>query len=220
MKVVCCLESISAQASAVSNWTLVLGGAEIHGIWSIEEACTFAASRAADLIVFGEACAWEAVRQAKDELAHSCPRLRVAVLPARLEGPQHEAVYQPLLCLLAMAKDSVDELLCGISPQAPAAAAPVSPVPGGESSIDDVGSVLQVSRRQKEVLRLLLQGLSNKRISNALGISVNTVKAHVAQILRIAGVNGRGQILFQLQRRIAECGPAPLLVGGACAAAR
>lgn len=48
-----------------------------------------------------------------------------------------------------------------------------------------------LTARQREVLALLVRNLSNKEISEALGMRVNTVRVHVAAILRILGVENR-----------------------------
>lgn len=48
-----------------------------------------------------------------------------------------------------------------------------------------------LTARQREVLGLLVRELSNKEISEALGMRVNTVRVHVAAILRILGVENR-----------------------------
>lgn len=48
-----------------------------------------------------------------------------------------------------------------------------------------------LTARQREVLEMLVQGLSNKEISDALDMRVNTVRVHVAAILKILGVENR-----------------------------
>jgi len=45
--------------------------------------------------------------------------------------------------------------------------------------------------REKEVLKLLVVGCSNKEVSSALGITERTVKAHVAKLMRKVGVRNR-----------------------------
>lgn len=45
--------------------------------------------------------------------------------------------------------------------------------------------------RQREVLRMLVAGRSNKEIAEPLGIEERTVKAHVAGLMRKIGVNNR-----------------------------
>jgi DNA-binding NarL/FixJ family response regulator len=49
----------------------------------------------------------------------------------------------------------------------------------------------KISDREREVLRLLVSGCSNREIAQELGIIERTVKAHVAQLLRKVGVTNR-----------------------------
>jgi DNA-binding NarL/FixJ family response regulator len=49
----------------------------------------------------------------------------------------------------------------------------------------------KISGREREVLRLLVSGCSNREIARELGIIERTVKAHVAQLLRKIGVPNR-----------------------------
>ena len=49
----------------------------------------------------------------------------------------------------------------------------------------------KISEREREVLRLLVSGCSNREIADQLGIIERTVKAHVAQLLRKVGVQNR-----------------------------
>jgi DNA-binding NarL/FixJ family response regulator len=49
----------------------------------------------------------------------------------------------------------------------------------------------QFTAREKEVLEMLVEGLSNKDISGPLGIAERTVKAHVAKLMRKVGVHNR-----------------------------
>lgn len=48
-----------------------------------------------------------------------------------------------------------------------------------------------LTARQREVLTLLVDNRSNKEIADALGMRVNTVRVHVAAILRALGVENR-----------------------------
>jgi DNA-binding NarL/FixJ family response regulator len=45
--------------------------------------------------------------------------------------------------------------------------------------------------REKEVLRMLVEGRSNKEIGDPLGIEERTVKAHVSKLMRKVGVTNR-----------------------------
>src|SRR5262245_4150035 len=46
------------------------------------------------------------------------------------------------------------------------------------------GFPVQLSPRQRQVLLMLCEGLPNKLVGRRLGISDNTVKSHVASVLR------------------------------------
>jgi DNA-binding NarL/FixJ family response regulator len=59
---------------------------------------------------------------------------------------------------------------------------------------------LPLTPRQKHVLHLLTQGLSNKLIARELGVSVDTVKDHVAAVLKALGVSSRTQAVVAAQR--------------------
>ncbi|MSO93101.1 MAG: response regulator [Rhodospirillales bacterium] len=64
---------------------------------------------------------------------------------------------------------------------------------GGARSetIDDTFDVL--SRRQREILSLLAEGLSNQAISDRLNLSLSTVKSHVTATMKALGVKNRTQ---------------------------
>jgi DNA-binding NarL/FixJ family response regulator len=49
----------------------------------------------------------------------------------------------------------------------------------------------RISPREREVLRLIVSGGSNREIAEDLGVTEPTVKAHVAQLLRKLGVPNR-----------------------------
>jgi DNA-binding NarL/FixJ family response regulator len=72
--------------------------------------------------------------------------------------------------------------------RAPAAAAPAaSPQAWAE---------LPLTPRQRGVLDLLARGLSNKEIARELNVSVDTVKDHVAAVLKALGANSRTQAVL------------------------
>jgi len=48
-----------------------------------------------------------------------------------------------------------------------------------------------VTEREKQVLKMLVAGLSNKEIGRPLGIVERTVKAHIAKMMRKVGVHNR-----------------------------
>lgn len=55
------------------------------------------------------------------------------------------------------------------------------------------GRATTLSRREREVLRLVAQGLSTKQVARRLGITERTVKFHVASILNKLGAENRAQ---------------------------
>jgi len=59
---------------------------------------------------------------------------------------------------------------------------------------------LALTPRQKEVLTLLLRGQSNKLIARALNLSVETIKDHVAAVLRTLKVSSRTQAVVAISR--------------------
>jgi len=64
------------------------------------------------------------------------------------------------------------------------------------SSIEMIG----LTPRQSEVLGLLLKGLPNKLIARELNLSVETVKDHVAAVLRALGVSTRTQAVLAVSQ--------------------
>jgi len=61
----------------------------------------------------------------------------------------------------------------------------------------------QLTQREMEVLKLLVGGLSNPDIAQALNLSVSTVKTHMKSILRKFGCAGRTQVaVVAVARRI------------------
>ena len=60
---------------------------------------------------------------------------------------------------------------------------------------------LGLTPRQCDVLMLLLKGLPNKLIARELSVSVDTVKDHVAAVLRALGVNSRTQAVVAVGRQ-------------------
>jgi DNA-binding NarL/FixJ family response regulator len=63
-------------------------------------------------------------------------------------------------------------------------------------SMADIG----LTPRQGEVLALLLKGLPNKLIARELNLSVETVKDHVAAVLRALGVSSRTQAVLAVSQ--------------------
>ncbi len=67
-------------------------------------------------------------------------------------------------------------------------------------NLDAVAEKFSLSRRETEILRLLLAGKSNKEIEDALFIAMATVKIHVHNIFRKVKVGSRLQLLLRIQQ--------------------
>jgi DNA-binding NarL/FixJ family response regulator len=61
---------------------------------------------------------------------------------------------------------------------------------------------LTLTPRQTDVLALLLQGKPNKIIARELGVSVETIKDHVAAVLKALGVSSRTQAVLAVGQMV------------------
>lgn len=61
---------------------------------------------------------------------------------------------------------------------------------------------LPLTPRQLDVLALLLRGMPNKIIARELGVTTETVKDHVARVLRVLGVNSRTQAVLAVGQMV------------------
>lgn len=68
---------------------------------------------------------------------------------------------------------------------------------------------LSLTPRQTDVLNLLLKGQPNKLIARELGLSVETVKDHVAAVLRALGVSSRTQAVIAVSQILRRQGSVP-----------
>jgi DNA-binding NarL/FixJ family response regulator len=55
-------------------------------------------------------------------------------------------------------------------------------------------SIAGLTPRQREVLKLLVQGKSNKEIARSLNLGEGTIKVHMAALFRVFGVNSRAAV--------------------------
>ena len=78
--------------------------------------------------------------------------------------------------------------------------APVQTGPAPPPPPPPTPASLGLTPRQADVLTLLLKGLPNKLIARELNISVETIKDHVAAVLRVLGVTSRTQAVLAVSR--------------------
>lgn len=69
--------------------------------------------------------------------------------------------------------------------------------------------IAQLTDRQREIVRWVAQGLSNKEISRHMGISPTTVKTHLHNIFERAGISGRQQLAAHALRQPGAGGTGP-----------
>lgn len=67
--------------------------------------------------------------------------------------------------------------------------------PGAGRPLDRFARRHGLSNREQQVVRLLLDGLSTRRIADELGISPHTVRDHLKNLYRKTGVSSRGQLV-------------------------
>jgi DNA-binding NarL/FixJ family response regulator len=72
---------------------------------------------------------------------------------------------------------------------------------GGEFFADGEEFLSPLTPREMEILKLVVQGMSNRRIAYHLGISHQTVKNHMTAILRKLGAAGRTEAAVSALRR-------------------
>jgi len=104
----------------------------------------------------------------------------------RLSSPRLVAVPQPFAGRPVEVPASLKE------PRMPTAEAPALSATSGTLSI-----------RQREVLNLIVQGLSNKEIARALELAEGTVKIHIAALFGKLGVHRRSAVALAGARFLA-----------------
>jgi len=73
------------------------------------------------------------------------------------------------------------------------------PVSGGyEKSLFAISRNYDLSKREIQIIELILQGKSNKEISETLFISLNTVKNHIYNLYKKLRIKNRGQLMILL----------------------
>jgi DNA-binding NarL/FixJ family response regulator len=94
----------------------------------------------------------------------------------------------------------------GHSPLDPRVTRALLGLPGDDSrgSFARAHDDVELSARERQVLRLVGQGLANKQIGRALGITERTVKAHLGNIFRRIGVADRTSAALWAKDHLAD----------------
>lgn len=69
-----------------------------------------------------------------------------------------------------------------------------------DRSVPAASDAVRMSKREREVIDLIVEGLSNKEIAQRLRIATNTVKSHVHNILEKLALHSRVQIAARARR--------------------
>jgi len=78
----------------------------------------------------------------------------------------------------------------------------LSPAGNNEASatVNKYEGDFSITRRQAEVMDLIIQGQPNKIIADKLGLSENTVRGHVSAIFKILGVTNRTEAAYAIAK--------------------
>ncbi len=71
-----------------------------------------------------------------------------------------------------------------------------------EEKTVDTGSLIPLTSREQEILEQIANGMSNKRIADALDISEGTVKVHVKNLLKKLNLHSRTEAAVWALRRL------------------
>ena len=64
----------------------------------------------------------------------------------------------------------------------------------------DMPELSSLSRREKQIVRLLIDGMSNQQMADSLGLEVQTIKVHVRNTLKKLNVNTRTDAVAKVLR--------------------
>jgi DNA-binding NarL/FixJ family response regulator len=123
---------------------------------------------------------------------HNAPPDRTALTRATLEARNalREAAAAAATAAVRAGSlaEALDEALAGL-PDPKTTAAGVMPL-----AMDSRTGVVALSPREREVLALVVEGRTNKAIAEALYVSPNTVKTHVASLLHKFDAGSRARL--------------------------
>src|SRR5205085_1057419 len=132
--------------------------------------------------------------EATRRLIASCPSARVVILTSFTERERVLGALDAGAVGYLLKDAEPEELLRGIraaaageSPLAPRAARAVLTARAERRPADEL------TRREREVLALVAEGLPNKHVARRMGISEKTVKTHLTSVFQRIGVSDRTQ---------------------------
>jgi DNA-binding NarL/FixJ family response regulator len=137
------------------------------------------------------------------ELRRRTPEARVLILTIQNSELLVSRALAAGASGFALKSDEPDEILRGIGVVASgqkyvsAGFGPRAPelIAQAEETVDTNDPLASLSRREREVCDLVLRGLSNQAVAEALCISIKTVETHRARINQKLGVHSTGQLI-------------------------
>ncbi len=130
-------------------------------------------------------------------------RIGMVVMSGQVSSEQGELPPGALFLAKPVHKDTLIHLVRDVVGRDPALTtyrAEVDRISG--SPIVDPEARQILTPRQHEVLGLLVAGKSNREIAEAMGLSENTVKVHLAAIYRVLGVSSRVEAVLAGTKRL------------------
>lgn len=124
----------------------------------------------------------------------------LAKVVAKVEKRSADLKIRTLSNDLKLLSSSLSDIF-GETEAGPVASLPVEAIMNRSSGGGDRNALDKLSRRQRDVAMLITKGLTNYQIACDLGISENTVKIYVSQVLRIFNLNNRTQLALVLESK-------------------
>lgn len=131
-------------------------------------------------------------------LQKAAPDVRIIALTASMDEARMMAVLRAG-AVGYVRKDADPEVLIQAIRAVAAGRTFIDPAVAARSGAGRPPAV-ELTPRESDVLRELATGLSNKEIANSLGVSEETIKTHVANLLGKLGVDNRAQAIAQALR--------------------
>ncbi len=128
------------------------------------------------------------LRPADPEAHHN-----LALLLARCSRPAEAAEHRRIASELAPASAAFQSEM--------EVAGPLHPSPARAAARRSSGQGTELTRRERELASLIAEGLTNRQIAGAMGISERTVEKHVENAMNKLGFSSRAQIAAWAVRR-------------------
>lgn len=142
--------------------------------------------------------------QVMERVKQVCPQIKVLVLTVHEASGYLRELFQSGIAGYLLKKTAGDELIHAIRVVA-SGNAYLDPTLAGKMVTTLIQSLPQgaskatskarLSEREKEVLRLITLGFSNKEIAGQLDLSAKTIETYKARVIEKLGLNGRAELV-------------------------